>query len=67
MRSLRIIVLAAFGSVVLAGCGGGSKVLIPVDSPILPWEAPEPAEGDPAAPADAPPAAAPAAEAPPTK
>jgi hypothetical protein len=50
-------------------CGGPGKALIPVDSPLLPWEAPEdlaPAEGE-AAPAETP-AEAPAAEAPaPTK
>jgi len=45
-------------------CGGSSKALVPVDSPLLPWEAPEdlaPAEAEEPAPAETPAAEAPAA------
>ena len=29
----------------ISACGGSQKALIPVDSPLMPWEAPEPEEG----------------------
>ena len=32
--------------VALAGCSGPRHALIPVDSAILPWQPPEPAEGE---------------------
>jgi hypothetical protein len=33
-----------FLALLLAGCGGGSKAYVPVDSPLKQWEAPEPPE-----------------------
>jgi len=57
MRTLRISFVALALGTALVGCGGASHALVPVDSPILPWEAPEQTD----APADAP-AATPAAE-----
>jgi hypothetical protein len=40
MRLVRIVLLA--GTCAVAGaCGGGSKAVLPVDSPLKPWEPPE--------------------------
>jgi hypothetical protein len=55
LRSLSLVALAAFPLALAAGCGH-TKALVPVDSPLMPWQAPE----DLQAPDEAAPAAAPA-------
>lgn len=51
MRTVRlalVVGLVAVTAVLAAACGGTRHYVIPVDSALLPWEAPEPTESAPA-------------------